>query len=344
MGIDLLLSRDVFRAAVFSRDAHRCVACGDPGRDAHHIVERRLWPDGGYYLRNGATVCEACHLRAERTLISCEELRIRCGIDGALLPPHLSADGRYDKWGNVILPDGHRLCGELFDDPSVQRVLAPVLHLFNFGRVKYPRTYHLPWSPGATRDDRVLDDLSGLEGREVVVTVKYDGECTSLYSDGLHARSLDYEPHPSRSRLRALHASLAHEIPAGWRVCGENVYARHSIHYQNLPAHFLVFSVWDARNRCLPWHETVEWAALLGLASVPALYRGVWDEQVVRALYRPTFEGDELEGYVVRLAESFHYRDFRRSTAKYVRAGHVQTDQNWMRQAVVPNRLRGVLL
>jgi 5-methylcytosine-specific restriction endonuclease McrA len=45
-----LLTRDEFRVGVFARDGKTCVACGKPGQDAHHIIERRLWPDGGYYL------------------------------------------------------------------------------------------------------------------------------------------------------------------------------------------------------------------------------------------------------------------------------------------------------
>ena len=54
---DELLSRDDFRELTFQRDGHRCVLCGAPAQDAHHIIERRLFPDGGYYLGNGASVC-----------------------------------------------------------------------------------------------------------------------------------------------------------------------------------------------------------------------------------------------------------------------------------------------
>ena len=172
---------------------------------------------------------------------SCDDLRQRCGITRVILPPHLYVDAEqpYDKSGNPILPNGQRLRGELFDDESVQKVLAPVLHLFT-SRVKYPRTFHLPWSPGVTDDDRVLDDPDAAFGESrVVVTEKMDGECTTMYRDYLHARSTDYSPHPSRDRVRALHAQIAHDIPEGWRVCGENVYAQHSISYDALPSYFL---------------------------------------------------------------------------------------------------------
>jgi hypothetical protein len=341
-----LLTRDAFREAVFARDRHACVVCGKPAVDAHHIVERRLWPDSGYYLSNGASVCGDCHLRAESTEISCDDLRRRCGIQRVILPPHLYADAEqpYDKWGNPILPNGQRLRGELFDDESVQKVLAPVLHLFTT-RVKYPRTFHLPWSPGVTDDDRVLEDPDAAFGdARVIVTEKLDGECTTMYRDYLHARSTDYSPHPSRDRVRALHASIAHDIPEGWRLCGENVYAQHSIAYDALPSYFLLFSIWDDKNQCLSWGDTSLWARLLGLQVVPQLWAGPWPEfkKIAGALSaeKTSLLGGDREGYVVRLADSFHYRAFRRSVAKYVRANHVQTHGGWAVRQVVPNRLR----
>lgn len=338
---DALLTRDEYREAVFARDGHRCVCCGEAAVDAHHIVERKLWPDGGYFFDNGASVCAACHLKAESTEISCDELRQRCGIAHMHLPDQFCPSDVVDKWGNPVLPSGQRLRGELFDDESVQKILAPVLHLFT-SRVKYPRTFHVPWSPGATDDDRVMaDPASAFGGAEVVVTEKLDGECTTMYRDYLHARALDYAPHPSRDRVRALHGAIAHDIPEGWRICGENVYAVHSIAYDALPAHFLVFSIWNGRNECLPWDETVLWATLLGLATVPVLYRGPWDEAAVRKLDSAVKSelGGDREGYVVRLADSFHYRVFRQSVSKYVRKGHVQTDEHWKSREVVPNRL-----
>jgi hypothetical protein len=283
-------------------------------------------------------LCERDHLAAEATLISCERLRELAGITEVVLPPHLYADANYDKWGNEILLNGLRLRGELFDDESVQKVLAPVLHLFT-NRVKYSRTFHLPWSPGMTDDDRVVGDAEALfSGREIIVTAKMDGENSTLYADGLHARSLEYAPHPSRNRLRALHAAIAHDIPEGFRVCGENLYAKHTIHYHKLPAYFLVFSVWNERNVCLSWDETLTWAALLGLKTVPVLYRGLWDEAKVRACYRPILDGEECEGYVVRDAGEFRYREFRTRVAKYVRAQHVVEHGHWMSRAVIPNK------
>ena len=48
--------------------------------------------------------------------------------------------------------------------------------------MKYPRTYHLPWSPGTTADDKKLsgDWFDMYKGKEIVITEKLDGENTAI--------------------------------------------------------------------------------------------------------------------------------------------------------------------
>lgn len=342
-----LLTRDQFREGVFVRDGNRCVLCGEAAQDAHHILERRLWPDGGYYLANGASVCGPCHLRCERTEVSVETLREACGITKPVIPPHMYRDLAYDKWGNIILANGNRLRGELFYDASVQKIMGegrvdgiPVLDLFT-NRVKYPRTHHLPWSQGQTEDDRVLTDLSAFEGHRVIVTRKMDGENTTIYSDGLHARSIDGRNHASRDWVKNFWSTIAGDIPEDWRVCGENLYAKHSIGYDDLSTYFMGFSIWDERNRCLDWDATMEWFGLLGITSVPVLYDGIWNEKLIRGLYDERRDYHTHEGYVVRTADAFGYGDFRRCVAKFVRANHVAPESHhWFAQQIVPNKLK----
>lgn len=207
-------------------------------------------------------------------------------------------------------------------------------------RQKYPRTPHLPFSHGRTSDDRVLSSLDHFQGHEVVVTIKMDGENTSLYRDGFHARSLDSRHHPSRDWLARFHSTFAHDIPDGWRICGENLYARHSLGYDALPSYFMGFSVWDETNTALSWDDTLEFFALLGVTPVPELvaYRGVFDEARLKAL-AATLDVQRHEGFVVRRAGPIHFDAFSQSCAKWVRREHVQTDTHWMHQAVVPNGL-----
>jgi hypothetical protein len=328
-----LLSREAFREQVFARDGNTCVFCGAPAEDAHHILERKLWPDGGYYLDNGASVCGPHHMACETTELSVEAVRKACGIKTALLPPQLAADETYDKWGNVVLANGQRLKGPLFHDVGAQRMLKERLTDFT-SWVKYPRTYHLPWSPGLGADDRVIPSLTELEG-EVVMTEKFDGENTTLYADHLHARSLDSKHHVSRDWVKAFWSSIRHDIPPGWRVCGENLYARHSVSYDALASYFLGFSVWNDRNEALAWDETLEWFELLGITPVRVLYEGPFDQKALAAAW--TGEG---EGYVVRTHAAIPYARFQTRIAKFVRKNHVQTDTHWMHGAVTPNRLK----
>lgn len=337
----LLLTRDKFREGVFHRDQNKCVVCQAPAADAHHLIDRRLWGNGGYYLDNGASVCEEHHLAAEMTVLDCQTLRELAGIKTIILPEHLAPNQPYDKWANPILPNGLRMMGELFNDESVQKMLAAgnVLNLFT-KHVKYPRTFHLPWSDGKSSDDKVLKDCSQFEGKEVVVTVKMDGENTTMYSDYLHARSIEYQSHPSRNMIKQIHAAIGYEIPEGWRLCGENLFAKHSIHYSNLESYFYLFSIWNDKNYCLSWNETIEWAGMLGLSTVPVLYYGQWNEKTIRSLHRSELDGSSCEGYVVRVADQFHYRDFKNSVGKYVRAAHVTTDDHWLHGEVIPNLIR----
>jgi len=191
---------------------------------------------------------------------------------------------------------------------------------------------------GQTSDDKTLGSVEQFEGKRVVVTTKMDGENTTIYSDGyLHARSTNGNSHVSQAWCRSLAARLAMDIPEGWRVCGENLYAEHSIRYEALTSYFNVFSIWNG-TECLSWEDTVEWATMMDLVTVPVLYVGEWDEKAIRKLSSVVAEGQE--GYVVRLASSFEFSDFGASLAKYVRANHVQTGaKHWRSCAITPNSL-----
>jgi hypothetical protein len=341
----ILLNRDDFRNGVFERDNHKCVICGKPAVDAHHIIERRLFTDGGYYLDNGASLCEEHHLEAESTKLSCDEIRKSAGIENIILPDHLYSEAEYDKWGNEILKTGERLKGELYNDESVQKILDKNITFTQF--VKYPRTYHLPWSPGMNRDDRMMSDVKIFEGQEVMICEKLDGENTTWHPYHIHARSIDTDSHPSRNWVKALHAQKGWQIPEGWRVCGENMYQKHAIHYTNengnpLKSYFYMFSIWDDKNICLSWEETEEWAELLELDLVPVLYKGIWDMDVIEDLNKKMESNpNTIEGYVVRLSREYHYSEFRNVCGKYVRRDHVQNNHgHWKQQKIVKNELR----
>lgn len=75
---------------------------------------------------------------------------------------------------------------------------------------------------------------------------------------------------------------------------------------------------------------------------VPLLYDGIWDEREVKGLWSEKVR-DTMEGYVVRLADSYSYFDFNRSLAKFVRANHVGAENHhWMFTATEKNGLKSV--
>lgn len=202
--------------------------------------------------------------------------------------------------------------------------------------IKYPRTYHLPWSKGITSDDKIKKDLSKFKGKEVVVTEKLDGENTTMYPrydlSGIHARSVDSPINWTREWVRAVQVAIAHMIE-GYRLCGENLAAIHSITYDNLVSFFYIFSIWDEEtNMCLSWDDTVDFAQRLDIPTPKVLYRGEWDDALFEKMFNE-MNTEKMEGYTIRIVDSFHYDDFSDSLVKAVRADHVQTDEHWLKNA-----------
>lgn len=342
-----LFTRKQFREECFKRDRYKCVLCDKPATydsngevnnlDAHHINDRALWKDGGYYLCNAATLCDPeCHMKAEQTLVSPEELREKCGITKFILPEQFSEGETIDKWGNPILPNGSRMKGELFE--GHEDILAPVLHLF-IDKIKFPRTFHFDFSPGATSDDKKLNSTDSFIGQEVVLTIKMDGEQCTMTRNDVYARSVNSSNHPSRSFMKGLHANIKNDIPKELRICGENLYAKHSIFYENLDSYFLVFNIWNERNIALDWNETKEWCELLGLKTVKEVYRGKWDEKTIIKKGNEIIQNGD-EGYVVRLTSEIPYSHYRIKVGKVVRKNHIQTSSHWSNEKIIPNKLK----
>jgi hypothetical protein len=215
---------------------------------------------------------------------------------------------------------------------------------------KYPRTPHFPFSPGGTSDDRRIESVEGFLGTAVVLTEKMDGSNVCLEAGACFARSHAAKPsHESFSSFKALHATVQRRIPEGVQVFGEWLYAKHSISYGALPSYLMVFGVRDlATMQWASWSEVELWAEELGVTTTPVLSRtaGLGRAEEVRKLVEshataPSRCGGLCEGAVLRLAGSFADAAFETSVAKYVRAGHVQTDKHWKSQKVVRNRLIG---
>jgi len=203
---------------------------------------------------------------------------------------------------------------------------------------KYNRTYHLPWSPGSTNDDRISDNVESLLGKEIVITEKLDGENCGMTDEGVYARSHAAFTTSAWSReVRQLHKlSVEDELGDGFFLFGENMEGIHSIEYTNLESYFYIFGIRD-NDIWTPWEKVEEYSYLLDIPTVPVLFKGIVNsakelQQIVEDLVsKPSELGGQREGIVVRNAGEFDNSDFAENVMKWVRKGHVQTDVHWTR-------------
>jgi hypothetical protein len=90
-------------------------------------------------------------------------------------------------------------------------------------------------------------------------------------------------------------------------------------------------------NIWVPWEKVEEYSYLLDIPTVPVLFKGIVNsekelKQLVEKLSKePSELGGQREGVVARVAGMFHNDDFPTHVLKWVRKGHVQTDEHWTR-------------
>ncbi len=206
-------------------------------------------------------------------------------------------------------------------------------------RYKYPRTFHLPFSEGVGSDDKILKDLTHIIDNHCVVTVKMDGENSTIARDYSHARSIDSKHHESRNHIKQLQANIGYMLGDGQRICGENIYAAHSIEYSDLKSYFYGVSFWEEKV-CLDWEKTLIKFDKLSITPVEVLFEGIVTIEILKELSKlPRFHDGSDEGFVVRPYSMFTYDGFSTHVVKWVRKGHVQTDKHWMHQEVKVNKV-----
>jgi len=203
--------------------------------------------------------------------------------------------------------------------------------------MKYPRTYHLYFSPGATSDDRIADSVNSLLNIPIVITEKMDGSNTALVKGGVYGRShADYTQNPWDKPMWDLWNRINKDIDEDVYLFGENMYGIHSIEYSELTSYFYMFGIRD-NNIWIPWAAVEEYSYLLDIPVVPVIFKGVVKtdkelrELVENLSTQPSALGGIREGIVVRNADMFHNDDFSSNVMKWVRKGHVTTDVHWTR-------------
>lgn len=206
-------------------------------------------------------------------------------------------------------------------------------------KIKFPRTTHLPWSPGYTVDDVRARWVDSLWGTEVVVTEKLDGENTSVGRDFVHARSTFGRKSESLGFARNVAAGFQLLLPTNLTLVFENLYAVHGIHYDCEPRLVLI-AAYEQRPDglfVLSWDEITEWGNETGQRVAPVLYRGDFVVPLPSSCFtRQSMLGGEQEGYVVRLVGEFPLTEYGTNVFKFVRAGHVaENAEHWMNKPTV---------
>lgn len=121
--LDKLLSRDNFISLVHQRALGFCAICHERATVSHQLMDRRLFPNDGYYLGNGVALCDHHYKLAQATVITVEQLRELAKIGIVIMPPGLSMGARYDRWGNIIVSDSMIIVGPLRAEPVMHRAL-----------------------------------------------------------------------------------------------------------------------------------------------------------------------------------------------------------------------------
>ena len=108
----------------------------------------------------------------------------------------------------------------------------------------YPKTPHLPFSPGINPDDTRVSDCQKLLSVEVVITEKLDGGNCCIKADSSSGMPLVFgrthaQPatHESFSAVKELATCIGDEL-GDLELFGENMQAVHSIEYDNLASYF----------------------------------------------------------------------------------------------------------
>lgn len=215
--------------------------------------------------------------------------------------------------------------------------------------MKYPRTYHLPFSPGASNDDKVLKSIDHLLCEPLVVTEKLDGSNVCMSKEGCFARSHSGPPsHPSFDAFKALYASVKYLIPENIYLYGEWCFAKHSIFYNKLLSYLFLFGVKNVTtNVWLSWLEVNDWAKLIRIPTVPIINENITfttikdlETFVTEETKKTSACGLTLEGIVLRKRKEIADKDFSQMVTKWVRKEHVKTSTHWKHQEMIRNRLR----
>lgn len=153
--------------------------------------------------------------------------------------------------------------------------------------------------------------------------------------------------HGSFGPIKQLSAQISFLLPESIQLFGENMFGIHSIEYDRLESYLYVFAALRDGTQWLPWDHVTELANEIGVPTVPVVARRQFSslEEVERVMKKGMGNTSQCgscnpEGFVIRTVRGYPYEALEGHTAKYVRAGHIQTEESWKRTWKQAKRLR----
>lgn len=231
--------------------------------------------------------------------------------------------------------------------------------------VKYPRTPHLFGSQG-TPDDKHLSEAESnhfiaddsliveekIDGTNVGIHFTADGQMVlqcrgHLITEGMHSQ---YDLFKQWATVKR--PVLEERLASDFILFGEWMYARHSIHYRQLPHYFFEFDIYDKESESyLSLEKRLELLKGTGIQTVPVLNKGAIKRRQLEELIGPSCFDSRFDNPVTRrtddLMEGLYLRVESEGVvtgrAKFVRMEFVEKvkqSTHWQHQAMVPNLLK----
>jgi len=177
---------------------------------------------------------------------------------------------------------------------------------------------------------------------DCVMTIKLDGgNCCIKVLEGVLARTHSTVAScPSFNYIKNVHYfAKLHLLNPDYWYFGENMYAIHSIEYSELDDYFYLFNIYDSKNDIwLSWEDLNIEAQRCNFKMVPFVIAGkLTTERIkhtIETCKNSSVLGGLVEGFVIRKVGAFKGDDFSKNVVKWVRKGHVQTDEHWSKNWV----------
>lgn len=228
---------------------------------------------------------------------------------------------------------------------------------------KYPRTPHITGSTGTSDDKRLGSDATAriLSDRSLIVEEKLDGTNVGLhFADGklvLQCRGHEITAgmHPQYDLFKqwaTVKRNVFEEmLGEQFIIYGEWMYAKHCIHYQELPHYFFEFDMLDkVTGQFLTLERRLTLLDGTGIETVPVVHQGEIKLKELLDLVSPSQFGavfehpnstkvdDLVEGLYLRTEDDEKVT----SRAKYVRPEFIEKikqSQHWQYEKMTPNEL-----